>query len=194
MTLQLCSIAIPPEAGMRWRMYSRYGWHQALLRLFGDSEPKTLLWHVEKSSEFGAYCTILTDGHLVTTDEMPLRIRTKPYPTEFLQARRYAFEIELSPRRTDRASGKKRAVQPEDLVPWFCNHSAQWGFRTDSLQLEDWYVPSFYRRGERLVMPSASFAGVLTVTDRERFINSAMHGIGSRLRFGFGLLRLIPIS
>ena len=194
MTLQICSIVIPPEAGLRWRMYNRYGWHQAILRFFGDSEPKTLLWHVEESSHSGAYCTILTDGHLVTTDEMPLRIRTKPYPTEFLEARQFAFEVELSPTRLESATRKKRAVQPEELVPWFCTRSAQWGFRTNTVQLEDWYIPSFYRRGERIVMPVARFAGTLTVTDRERFIDSALHGIGSRRRFGFGLLRLFSIS
>ena len=43
-------------------------------------------------------------------------------------------------------------------------------------------------------MEEAVYCGVLEVTDREALCRSMEHGIGRGKAYGFGLLRLFPVS
>lgn len=192
--LQLYNLEIPAQAAYRWQMYSRYGWHQAMLAFFADSEPKTLLWHRQSDTVFGSRCTVLTDGRIISTGNLPLRVKSKVYPLEYLQHDVYRFAVELSPRREEMHTHRKRSVDVELLPQWFRERAAGWGFETLQLSLDNQRVETFVRRNEHILMQEAAFSGLLRVTDRESFIRSATCGIGGRRRFGFGLLRLARLS
>ena len=191
--LQLYQITMPPEATLRWRMYNRYGWHQAMLRFFGDSHPETLLWRVEHSSRRGCSCTVLTDGRIVHTDSMRLEVKVKPYPMAFLNRHRYRFAVDCTPSYQPNGSKSKAPVPPEKLVEWFTTRAPGWGFSVESLLLNSFDMHRLYRKGGSFVLPDVEYRGVLAVTDREKFIGSALHGIGSKLSFGFGFLQLALI-
>ena len=197
MTRPLClySIGIPPEAGLRWQMHTRYGWHQIVYEMFAGSNPSTLLWCAQKTSEYGGKCTVLTDGDITQTRNLTISVQKKIYPMEFLQAERYRFCVECSPRaREPGARTRSLSVPADRLEEWFVRRSLKWGFHVDQLTVEAVSTSRFTRRGQQLILPEVEFVGVLTVTDRDAFIRSATLGVGGRYGFGFGLLQLARLS
>lgn len=188
--LKMYSIGIPPEAASLWRMYTRYGWHQALLRFFGDSNPSTLLWRARRHTNYGGSCIVLTDGEICNTASLRLQVQSKPFPMDFLQGKLYRFNVECSPRYCEFSTGRKLPVERDECEEWFERRTTDWGFRVEQLNLLNWDMNHFYRRGNCIHLPEAEFSGTLHVVDRQKFIQAATRGIGGKYTFGFGLLQL----
>lgn len=45
-----------------------------------------------------------------------------------------------------------------------------------------------------MTLAAATFDGVLTITDLEKFRNVLMGGLGKKRAYGFGLLTIIPVQ
>lgn len=92
----------------------------------------------------------------------------------------------------DRLRFRLLAMPPEDAAPsrlkdWLIETGAACGF---SLSAEDFDVT----HGQRLALPAAfvtaTFSGMLTVWEPERFLTALQHGIGGGRRLGMGLMTL----
>lgn len=101
--------------------------------------------------------------------------------------------------------GKRGRVVPvphEKLGEFFLDRSEKNGFSVNKNELAITNIgKKLFRRkkegGEketRVNLVSATFEGILTVTDEERFRETLVMGIGRKKAYGFGLLTIIPCN
>jgi CRISPR system Cascade subunit CasE len=109
-----------------------------------------------------------------------------------------------------RTKGKRvPLVKPEELHAWLVRKAKvrchdertgadiPGGFRIvdeQPLEISPMVENHFRRKEHSAYHGGVQFRGILEVTDKERFIESYEHGIGSAKGFGFGLLLLAPID
>lgn len=124
-------------------------------------------------------------------------VQSKPIHADFLTHERYAFDITLNPTKRDKQTGKVVAIRGrDDIAAWLVARAPQsWGFavNTEHLQVGQISVQMFEKDGKSVTHGSATLKGELTVTDRNRFIQSFTSGIGRGRAFGFGLLQIVPL-
>ena len=120
-----------------------------------------------------------------------------PIPDDFLQHERYRFEVTVNPTKREKASKRLVPIRGREAVAeWFMAKAPDaWGFSVDSssLQVLKLTVREFDKQGHAVTQGQASLQGVLTVTDRSRFITSFQQGIGRGRAFGGGLLQIVPM-
>ena len=120
-----------------------------------------------------------------------------PIPDDFLQHERYRFEVTVNPTKREKASKRLVPIRGREAVAeWFMAKAPDaWGFSVDSssLQVLKLTVREFDKQGHAVTQGQASLQGVLTVTDRSRFITSFQQGIGRGRAFGCGLLQIVPM-
>lgn len=126
------------------------------------------------------------------------RIETKVLKDEFLLANAYRFKVVVNPTRRDAQTRKLVAVKGrENIAEWFAQRAINtWGFCTDeSLAVDKVEVKQFKGKDDhKIVITQAHISGILTVTDRDRFIKAVSQGIGRSHAFGCGLLQIVPIN
>ncbi|NOT18396.1 MAG: type I-E CRISPR-associated protein Cas6/Cse3/CasE [Sulfuriferula sp.] len=124
-------------------------------------------------------------------------VQTKSIHANFLTHERYTFDITLNPTKRDKQTGKVVAIRGrEEIAAWFTARAPQsWGFAViaEHLQVGQMSVQVFEKAGRTITHGSATLTGELVVTDRDRFIQSFIHGIGRGRAFGFGLLQIVPL-
>ena len=120
-----------------------------------------------------------------------------PIPDDFLQHERYRFEVTVNPTKREKATKRLVPIRGREAVTeWFMAKAPDaWGFSVDpaSLQVLKLTVREFDKQGHAVTQGQASLQGVLTVTDRSRFITSFQQGIGRGRAFGCGLLQIVPM-
>ena len=120
-----------------------------------------------------------------------------PIPDDFLQHERYRFEVTVNPTKREKASKRLVPIRGREAVAeWFMAKAPDaWGFSVDSssLQVLKLTVREFDKQGHAVTQGQASLQGVLTVTERSRFITSFQQGIGRGRAFGCGLLQIVPM-
>lgn len=126
------------------------------------------------------------------------QVQSKFITEGFLDHPQYRFKVIVNPTRRDSASRKLLPVKGRDAVAqWFSQRAEQsWGFRVDRehLQVDRLEVLQFKAQQQQAVtLAQALVQGQLTVTDRERFQDSFMRGIGRGRAFGCGLLQIVPL-
>ena len=140
------------------------------------------------------------------------KMQTKPVSEDFLNHKRYSFEIVLNPVKKSKESGKLVAIRippktkenenlqerAKELLDWFFQKAEQNGFAPDQEKLQFLPKPTqtFSQKDHKeqtVVHNKVLFSGTLTVTDPERFRQAFEQGIGKAKAFGFGLLQLVPI-
>lgn len=125
-------------------------------------------------------------------------VETRPIPEDFLGYDHYAFTVTINPGKRDRESGKVQPVKGrEAVIAWFADRSQNsWGFTVDveTLLVERVFVQRFEKDGHSVTHGGAVLKGALTVTDRDRFKKSFIHGVGRGRAFGFGLLQIVPLT
>lgn len=121
---------------------------------------------------------------------------------------RARFKIELNTvysTTKNAEKGKRGRVVPvphEKLVEFFLDRTEKNGFSVNKNELAITNIgKKLFRRkkedGEketRVNLVSATFEGILTVTDEERFRETLVMGIGRKKAYGFGLLTIIPCN
>lgn len=101
--------------------------------------------------------------------------------------------------------GKRGRVVPvphEKLGEFFLDRTEKNGFLVNKNELAITNIEKklFRRKKEdgeketRVNLVSATFEGILTVTDEERFRETLVMGIGRKKAYGFGLLTIIPCN
>ena len=120
-----------------------------------------------------------------------------PIPDDFLQHERYRFEVTVNPTKREKATKRLVPIRGREAVTeWFMAKAPDaWGFSVDSssLQVLKLTVREFDKQGHAVTQGQASLQGVLTVTERSRFITSFQQGIGRGRAFGCGLLQIVPM-
>lgn len=121
---------------------------------------------------------------------------------------RARFKIELNTVHSNAKNaekGKRGRVVPvphEKLGEFFFDRTEKNGFSVNKNELAITNIgKKLFRRkkedGEketRVNLVSATFEGILTVTDEERFRETLVMGIGRKKAYGFGLLTIIPCN
>lgn len=129
-------------------------------------------------------------------------VQSKAIHANFLTHERYAFDITLNPtkreqNKRDKQTGKVVAIRGrDDIAAWFIARAPQsWGFTVNAehLQVGQISVQVFEKDGRTITHGSATLTGELVVTDKDRFTQSFMQGIGRGRAFGFGLLQIVPL-
>lgn len=121
---------------------------------------------------------------------------------------RARFKIELNTvysNTKNAEKGKRGRVVPvphEKLGEFFLDRTEKNGFSVNKNELAITNIgKKLFRRkkegGEketRVILVSATFEGILTVTDEERFRETLVMGVGRKKAYGFGLLTIIPCN
>ncbi len=176
-----------------------YSLHRAVYSLFpdvrqGNDGPSGILF-----ADKGAFNGMRR--LLIVSDREPLApaagiLESREIKPAFLGFPRYRFECVLNPVRKDAKTGRREPVRSREAVAeWFMKKAPSCGFVPDgaSLQVADISVDSFEKAGQKVTLSKARITGMLTVTDRERFVQSVAHGIGHGKAFGCGLLQVSPL-
>lgn len=120
---------------------------------------------------------------------------------------RARFKIELNTvysTAKNAEKGKRGRVVPvphEKLGEFFFDRTEKNGFSVNKNELAITNIGKklFLRKkeeekGARVNLVSATFEGILTVTEEERFRETLVSGIGRKKAYGFGLLTIIPCN
>jgi CRISPR system Cascade subunit CasE len=141
----------------------------------------------------------------------------KQMPDRFEAGRRLGFTLRARPTiRTDRDGDRTRTRERdaflaaiEGMEPqsgpsrgevyqqWLTKRLRAGGSEPEQLVLDEFRLTTTLRRDRArklhpLSGPDASFAGILTVADPDRFAALLAHGVGRHAAFGFGMLLLKP--
>ncbi len=190
LTLQDCRIL---------RLRDTYSLHRAVYSLFADdrelkSGPSGILF-VDKGAYKGLRCIlVVSDREPLTPDVGTLESRElKPAFLEFPQ---YRFECVLNPVCKDNETGRRVPLRGRDAIAsWFIKKAPSCGFVLDeaSLQVVEISVDSFEKARQKITLSKVRFTGILTVENKDRFVESVAHGIGHGKAFGCGLLQIVPL-
>ena len=103
---------------------------------------------------------------------------------------------EMHPKR-----GQLLPVPFKDLPSFFMERANANGFTINPEQVritvsKDLFQHHGENKGNHVCMTlaAATFDGVLTITDLEKFRNVLIHGLGKKRAYGFGLLTIIPVQ
>ncbi len=187
------------------RITDAYSIHRVVYSLFDDirseaekrtGRPSGILY-ADKGGDFHGRRILLLSNRKPTPPGHG-ELVSKPIPAGFLAHDSYGFEVTVNPTRRDSASRKLVPVKERQAVAeWFVERAARsWGFRVDPGRLEVLRlgVQRIDKDSHRLTHGSATLKGVLSVTERERFVRSFQQGIGRGRAFGFGLLQIVPLA
>ena len=141
----------------------------------------------------------------------------KPMPDRFAAGRRLGFTLRARPTiRTDRDGDRTRTRERDAFLAaiagtepgagptrgevyqqWLAKRLRAGGAEPEQLVMERFRMSTTLRRDkarklQMLAGPDASFSGILTVTDHDRFVTLLAQGVGRHAAFGFGMLLLKP--
>ncbi len=183
-----------------------YALHKVIYGLFDDirseaekqaSVPSGILF-VDKGGDFNTKQILMLSNRKPHQTPQFGTVETKPICSQFLSHQHYGFTVTINPGKRDKHTGKIKSVKGrEAIADWFIRRAvASWGFSilAEHLLVEEVSVQTFEKEGVTVTHGSARIKGKLTVIDRDRFIQSFIHGIGRGRAFGFGLLQIVPLS
>ncbi len=181
-----------------------YSLHRVVYDLFEDvrSEEEKLaskasgILYADKGGDF-SHRQILLLANRIPQQPQHGELQMRAIPDDFLQHERYRFEVTVNPTKREKATKRLVPIRGREAVTeWFMAKAPDaWGFSVDpaSLQVLKLTVREFDKQGHAVTQGQASLQGVLTVTDRSRFITSFQQGIGRGRAFGCGLLQIVPM-
>jgi CRISPR system Cascade subunit CasE len=183
-----------------------YGLHKVVYGLFEDirsdvekqaSVPSGIVY-ADKGGDFNSrQILMLSDRKPHQTPQFGT-VETRPVSESFLDHAHYAFEVILNPGKRDKQTGKIVPMRNrEEVAEWFLARAEKsWGFsvNAENLQTEKIGVQAFAKGDRTITHGSATLKGELHVTDPDRFRQSFLQGIGRGRAFGFGLLKIVPLT
>lgn len=130
-----------------------------------------------------------------------------PFVASLMEGMRANFRIKLNTVKaySDRENFPKRGrvvpVRLDELIPFFMDRAEKNGFSVEPDEIgvmkrdEELWEHKGEGDGKRtkLNLVSATYEGILTITDLEKFKVALQYGIGKKKAYGFGLLTIIPI-
>ncbi len=212
MSLHLTKIEIGYETAHKAGLRDSYAWHQWAWQAFpGQPDAaRDFLTRLDDTGD-GFRFLIQSTGEPQRPATCPVDAwHTRPIPEGFFQHPAYRFSLLANPTRKlaapRDAEGKRRNAKRvpvssrEELVAWIERKGGQSGFRIDLTTLQTIPRPRqvFVKKSgadkqrHAGLHGATEFVGILHITDREAFLQSVHHGIGSAKAFGFGMLCLSP--
>jgi CRISPR system Cascade subunit CasE len=185
--------------------------HGAVNACFPPSgQPSRPMWRVDRTRA-GTFLYLLSDVKpdptgFVESHGWPVAAgwTTRSYTPVFdaiAQGRVFQFRVRVNPVRSvrdpdDRTARGRRVghVTVDQQLSWFVGRSSSWGFSVGAdvptAELVDRKVWSFDRSGQKVTVSTATFEGLLTVTDPDLLRSSLVGGLGPAKAYGCGLLTL----
>ncbi|GMU24020.1 MAG: hypothetical protein AMXMBFR13_40970 [Phycisphaerae bacterium] len=137
-------------------------------------------------------------------------VSTKPFDPRFTDGQRLHFRLAANPTKRLRNGsldakgrpieskwvGKRVPVLSSQLGSWLERRAERSGFRLDApigIRSGFVHVGKGAAHGDRQRLSSVRYEGILEVTDRQRFREALVSGIGPAKAFGFGLLSVTPV-
>lgn len=210
----------PARRAARALLGSPQALHAAVLASFPPDEltedgSSRVLWRIDRDARH-ATCLYMCSAakpdltHLVEQAGWPTTTawETRDY-THLLDrlapGQRWAFRLTANPVRRVRDKDHPRRGAPRGHVTatqqaaWLIERGDRSGFAVASGQdgqpcvlVRDRKVVSFPRQGSTVTIATATFDGVLTVTDRDQLQRTLTSGLGRAKSYGCGLMTLAP--
>ncbi len=172
-----------------------YSIHRVVYELF-PGESRDFLF-ADKGGDFNARQILILSERTPETPQYG-EIESKTIPDSLLEHNDYGFEVTVNPTIRDSKSGKTIAIRgSQNLLQWFLKKAPSLGFEIheETLEVRHAGVQSFdLGDGKTVTHNSATFVGKLKVTDRGKFHDSFLKGIGRAKGFGFGLFQIVPLQ
>jgi CRISPR system Cascade subunit CasE len=203
----------PRRRASRRVLGSPHLFHGAVNACFPRSaEPGRLLWRVDERRD-GVFLYVVSAGApdptgFVEEHGWPLADswRTRAYGPVLdavVDGRALHFRVRanpvrnLSPAAPDARGKRVGHVTADQQLDWFCRRAEGWGFAVGeedgrSVRVVERRVWNFRRRERPVTVATATFEGVLTVTDAERLRASLREGFGPAKAYGCGLMTVAP--
>lgn len=209
----LARLEIDHRIAMMARLFDNYAWHQRLWDLFpGQPDKKRdFLTRVDLCS-FGYRVYVLSRNQPLRPEWCaPIGWAIKKIENDFLDHARYRFDVRANPTkciskpdsegRLSRHGKRIALLNEEEQRAWLSRKGNDGGFsilEEPTVQIER-TVPHYFEKkvSGRIIKgvhSGVQFRGVLTVTNRTKFIDTFHFGIGSGKAFGFGMLMLQPLN
>ncbi|MDX7992098.1 type I-E CRISPR-associated protein Cas6/Cse3/CasE [Xenorhabdus littoralis] len=193
-----------------------YTAHQLLWQLFTEQEERNFLFREEISlSGRPEFIVLSRTAPIVNSPQF--QVQTKPFAPQLHNGQKLAFKLRVNPTVciTEKDSGKQRrhdvlmrakhqqkdsgisADEIESLMTqaaqaWIQDEKrlANWGIRFDFTPDMERYTQhrSFKSSGQKIAFSSVDFQGVLTLSDRDLFLEQYSKGFGRAKSFGCGLM------
>ncbi|MBI9096627.1 MAG: type I-E CRISPR-associated protein Cas6/Cse3/CasE [Sphaerochaeta sp.] len=182
------------QAIQKLKIQDPYSMHKYVYSLFPSDQRRFLYYDQGGDLRYRRILLVSHEQPLVPEIGM---IESKFIPGDFLEHQRYAFQVLLNPVEQPLGIwGKVPVVGREALRSWFARKQEIWGFasNTEDQEIFNLGVQIIHKNERDITYNMAEFRGVLEVTDRERFRNSFINGIGRGKAFGFGLLQIRPLK
>jgi len=208
---------------VRRDLASPYELHSTLCRAFSTAEKKcqagTFLWRLETSKNKNSHpillvqSTVLPDWSRIELKDWFEEIPDKPLNLTSLLSleniqknQRFRFRLRANP--SICRKGKRQGLfNLVDQEKWIASKGILHGFKLSELPSfamedrhdldlmisEDQMLRGLQRSGHEIKIYSVLFDGILTVTDKDKFLSVIKSGIGHGKMMGLGLLSLAPI-
>lgn len=208
----LTKVEIDHETAYKAGLRDSYAWHQRVWEMFPgrDGEERNFLTRLN-GTDGGFRLLVVSAQEPSRPNWCPeLAWHTKPLPESFLEHGTFRFSLIANPTRKVKSAANSKngrripITHREDrevdgkvqsgLLSWLRRKGEQHGFAFDDSHLRTIPRPRqwFLKKGSAGVHTATEFVGMLTVTDRDKFREAVISGIGSAKAFGFGMLCLSP--
>lgn len=183
-----------------------------------ESSGGRALWRVDRSGahEISLYLVSPVEpdlSHLVEqagwqTGEMWQTRDYRPLLTRLKSGQRWAFRLTANPTFRGYKAGRNWSdtkplahVTVKQQQGWLLDRVEAAGFRVPdgpheeaALQVVDRSMLRFVKGGNRVVVSSVTFEGILEISDADALVHTLTHGLGRAKAYGCGLLTLAPLT
>ncbi|MBX0311635.1 MAG: type I-E CRISPR-associated protein Cas6/Cse3/CasE [Sulfurihydrogenibium sp.] len=125
------------------------------------------------------------------------KVETREIKSTFLDNDMFVFEVVLNPSKKDK-NGKIVPLKTiKEVQDWFLKKSTeQLGFDViyDKLDIKKEQTLDFKKGDNHVVQNRFTIKGIFKVTDKEKFKQTFLNGIGRGKSFGLGLLQILPLN
>lgn len=211
----------PVRRGARKLLASPQAMHAAVRGAFAapedhDRPGARTLWRLDNDTRGDIHLYIVSPGqpdlaHLVEQAGIPgtgEAWRTRPYNgllATLEPGQRWAFRLTANPshsgRKTDEAKETQRfgLLRAAEQTKWLIDRAARCGFAVPdqddgepNLKVHRRQALSFRRGAHTVTLTTATFDGLLQITDADAFRQALSLGIGHAKAYGCGLLTIAP--
>ncbi len=203
------------------RFFDSYAWHKGAWQCFPKAEAhdrRDFLTRIDESQEGYQIWLVSEKSPTCPAWCEPEDFASKEIAPSFFSHDHYVFDIRANPTKTIvkdvngilLEKGKRvPLIKEDDLRAWLrrkgevrrCRDSegkdVPGGFRIEEdapLEISTVSKSYFRRNGKTGTHGGVQFRGVLTVTDKDLFMQTYRCGLGGAKSFGYGLLLLAPVA